>query len=430
LFFQSYFWFEKRRRAVILEPFYHTLFEIMPVPSVIVIAGHIVRANPAALIFLDAQDSSQIVGHALAEFVYPMDLTRSDHRLNRKGPRWENAPAQFRVRTVTGHLKMLLSSSMAVRFEEKDAILISGLDMTAEAEMEEQLRRSEQDFRAFFENMQDVYYRTDADGVITMAGPSVHEVLGFKPEEIVGRRAEEFYPLSTDRDAIKKAILEDGKVSDFPGQIVRKDGRLIDISISSRALYDASGGFLGVEGIYRDVTQRKMLERELQRLATTDPLTNIANRRSFLEQAEQIFKHSQRYFTSFTMLMLDLDFFKGINDQHGHLCGDTVLAKFSQIVGLELRDSDVFGRLGGEEFCILLQQADQEEAMNVAERIRRRIEDSSFESPDCAPVMLTVSIGASTNRRTDERLTKLFERADKALYQAKHTGRNRVLWLY
>ncbi len=415
---------------MISEPFYRTLFEIMPVPSVIVIAGHIVHANPAALGFLDADSGSQIIGHALSEFVYPMDLTRSDHRLNRKSPEWKNAPAQFRVRTVTGHIKMLLSSSMAIRFGDEDAILISGLDMTAEAEMEDQLRRSEQDFRAFFENMQDVYYRTDAHGVMTMIGPSVFEVMGFEPAEVVGKNAEDFYPQSTDRDAIKKAILMEGKVSDFPGQIVRKDGRVVDISISSRALYDESGGFAGVEGIYRDVTQRKMLERELQRLATTDPLTNIANRRSFLEQAEQIFKHSQRYLTSFTMLMLDLDFFKVINDQHGHLCGDTVLAQFSQTVALELRDSDVFGRLGGEEFCILLQQADQEEAMKVAERIRRRIEGCCFEAPDCAPVMLTVSIGVSTNRKTDERLTKLFERADKALYQAKHTGRNRVVWLY
>ena len=128
------------------------------------------------------------------------------------------------------------------------------------------------------------------------------------------------------------------------------------------------------------------------------------------------------------MLMLDLDLFKSINDKYGHLGGDKVLARFAHTVGLELRDSDLFGRLGGEEFCVLLQQANREEALTVAERIRECIQNLSFEDAEGELFSLTVSIGVTTNVDGDERLAKLLERADKALYQAKNSGRNKVVW--
>ncbi|MFZ6750850.1 sensor domain-containing diguanylate cyclase [Undibacterium sp. Ren11W] len=408
--------------------FYRSLFDTMPVAVSIVADGKIVFANPATLSLLAATHSEQVLGHPITEFIHLLDQTRSQTRLNKAGPEWSNTPSQFRLRAANGEMKMLLSSSQSIAYEGRDAILITGMDMTAQAEMAEQLRVSELNFRRLFENMQDVYYRTDAKGVVQMVGPGVRNVLGYEPSEIEGKTAESYYPQAADSDAVKKAIMEDGKVADFPGQMVRKDGRVIDIAITSRAIYDENGAFAGIEGIYRDVTQRKMMERELQRLATTDPLTNIANRRSFLEQAEHIFKSTQRYHDSITLLMLDLDLFKAINDKYGHLGGDKVLTRFAQTVALELRDSDVFGRLGGEEFCVLLQHASKDEAMTVAERIRTRVQELDFEDPDGALFKLTVSIGVTTNFEGDERLAKLLERADKALYTAKHSGRNKVVW--
>ena len=413
---------------MIADTFYRHLFEIMPTIAVIAIDGRIVYANPAAIQFLDGEEATQIIGHTLMEFVHPLDQARAINRLNKQGNAWINAPSQFRLTTARGKLKILLSASVPITYEGQDGVLVTGTDMTEQAEMAEQLRVSEKNFRQLFENMQEVYYRTDAKGIVQMVGPGVRNILGYEPHEIVGKATELFYPQASDRDAIKKALLEEGKVTDFPGQMVRKDGRVIDISINSRALYDDAGAFAGVEGTYRDVTQRKIMERELHRLATTDALTDIANRRSFLEQAEQIFKSSQRYQISFTMLMLDLDLFKAINDKYGHLGGDKVLARFAHTVALELRDSDVFGRLGGEEFCVLLQQANRDEALNVAERIRQRIQELSFKDPAGDLFTLTVSIGVTNNLEGDERLANLLERADKALYQAKHTGRNKVVW--
>ncbi|MFZ6813876.1 sensor domain-containing diguanylate cyclase [Undibacterium sp. Rencai35W] len=404
------------------------LIDIMPVSMVVLTDNQITYANNAAAILLEADNASVLIGRPVSDFVHPLDITRSNNRLHRQGTEWSNAPQQFRLRSVKGNLRMLLVASLTIEFENKSAILLVGMDMTAQSEISEQLRISEQNFRRLFDNMQDVYYRTDAKGVVLMVGPGVRTVLGYEPEEIVGKTAESYYPNVADRDALKQAIVRDGKVSDFGGQMVRKDGRIIDISISSQAIYDEQGAFAGVEGIYRDVTQRKMLERELQRLATIDTLTGIQNRRAFLENAEQLFKSSQRYTTGITLLMLDLDFFKAINDRYGHLGGDNVLIRFAQTVGQELRESDLFGRLGGEEFCILLQQAPREDAMIAAGRIRERVQELVFNAPNGELFSLTVSIGVSTNREDDERLGKLLERADEALYEAKHSGRNRVVW--
>ncbi|MFZ6641265.1 sensor domain-containing diguanylate cyclase [Undibacterium sp. TC4M20W] len=408
---------------------YHTyLFDILPVAVAIVVDGKLVKLNPAVVQLLEASDEQLLLGKSVDEFVHPIDQPRSQGRLKKQGGHWANANSKFRIRTSKGNFRMLLVISNAIEFEGKDAVMISGMDMTEHNEMEEQLRQSEFNFRRLFENMQDVYYRTDVDGIVQKVSPAVTKILGYTPEEIEGKPAAELYPQMGDREAFRKEIMLHGMVSDFPGQMVTKDGRIIDISVNSQALYDDEGNYAGAEGICRDVTQRKLLEREMQRLATTDSLTGIANRRAFLEHAEHIFKSCQRYQTQMTLMMLDLDFFKGINDKYGHQSGDLALINFAEAVKLELRESDLFGRLGGEEFCVLLQQANQPEALLVAERIRAHVQSLLLNSAAGEPFSLTVSIGIAIYRAEDDRLGRLLERADKALYQAKSNGRNRVTW--
>ncbi|MFZ6734263.1 sensor domain-containing diguanylate cyclase [Undibacterium sp. Ji42W] len=408
--------------------YYAYLFDILPVAVAIAVNGKLVKLNPTAVRLLEVSNEQLLLGKSVDEFVHPIDQPRSQGRLRKQGSDWANANSKFRIRTSKGNFRMLLVISKSIVFEGKDAVLISGMDMTEHNEMEEQLRQSEFNFRRLFENMQDVYYRTDVDGIVQKVSPAVTKILGYTPDEIEGKPAAALYPQMGDREAFRKEIMLHGMVNDFPGQMVTKDGRTIDISVNSQALYDDEGNYAGAEGICRDVTQRKMLERELQRLATTDSLTGIANRRAFLEHAEHIFKSCQRYQTQMTLLMLDLDFFKSINDKYGHQSGDLALIRFAEAVKLELRESDLFGRLGGEEFCVLLQQANQPEAMLVAERIRAHVQSLLLNTAAGEPFSLTVSIGIAIYRSEDDRLGRLLERADKALYQAKSKGRNRVTW--
>jgi diguanylate cyclase (GGDEF)-like protein/PAS domain S-box-containing protein len=406
------------------------LLQVLPGAVLITQEGKICFANAAAVALLQAGSAADLVGHQSGEFVHPMDQVRSTNRIQQVAePDQEGRPnksSEFRIRTAKGQLRMVLISSVAIEWQGAPAVLMCGLDMTHQSEIQAQLRESEQNFRRLFENMQDVYYRTDSQGVVLHVGPGVRRVLGYEPHEIEGRTAESYYPQNSDRDAFKAAIMEKGEVSDFPGQMVRRDGSIIDISISSHLLYDHAGNFAGVEGIYRDVTQRKNLERELHRLATTDMLTGMANRRAFLETATAIYERARTHGEPLTLLMLDLDHFKAINDRLGHLEGDRALVEFAHAVRVHLRASDIVGRLGGEEFGVLLPLTSATEAVEVATRILQGVADLELRDETGNPYHITASLGMGAIRTTDRSLRDMLDRADQALYLAKNRGRNQI----
>ena len=408
---------------------HNPLWHMLPVAVMVVRDGVIQHVNQACQVLFEADSAEQMVGHPTTEFVHPVDQQRSSGRNQRVASAPEsgipNKSTEIRIRTCRGQLRMALFTSVAAEVDGLPSVLICGTDMTHQSEIQAQLRESEQHFRRLFENMRDVYYRTNAQGVVLHVGPGVRHVLGYDPQEIVGRTAESYYPQSSDRDAFKAAIQAHGAVSDFPGQMVRKDGRVIDISISSQAVFDDDGNFAGVEGIYRDITQRKNLERELHRMASTDTLTGMANRRVFLERAEAAFQLASTESQPLALLMLDLDHFKQINDHLGHLEGDRVLIAFAQAVQLLLRADDTVGRLGGEEFGVLLPGSGHDGALAIAVRILQHIRDLSLPGPHGQPVQVTTSIGLACQLPTDRSLRDLLDRADQALYQAKRQGRDR-----
>lgn len=406
------------------------LLHILPAAVLVTQDGAIRFANAASVELLEAPSADSLIGRLSGDFVHPIDQVRSSNRIQQVAVPGQagrpNKSSEFRIRTARGNLRMVLISSVATEWDGAPAVLMCGLDMTHQSEIEAQLRESEQNFRRLFDSLQDVYYRTNAQGVVQHVGPGVRRVLGYEPHEIEGRTAESYYPHSSDRDAFKAAIMEHGEVSDFPGQMVRRDGTVIDISISSHALYDHAGNFAGVEGIYRDVTQRKNLERELQRLATTDMLTGIANRRAFLETAESAYAHSCHSGEPLTLLMLDLDHFKAINDRYGHLEGDRALVAFAQAVKSQLRASDAVGRLGGEEFGVLLPLTTLAEGLEAAHRILQGVRALQLNDDTGQAYRITTSLGVGAFRQSDRSLRDMLDRADQALYLAKHRGRDQI----
>lgn len=179
-------------------------------------------------------------------------------------------------------------------------------------------------------------------------------------------------------------------------------------------------------GIGTDITERHELEQELEHQARIDLLTGLNNRRHFLYLAEQELKRAQRYQRRPAMLMLDLDEFKAINDQYGHQAGDDVLRAIGEVLRRALRDSDIAGRLGGEEFAILLPESDGENTFGMADRLRREIAATPIPSEHGGTLYVTTSIGVATSSAENTDLDQLFNQADKALYDAKRGGRNRV----
>ena len=220
--------------------------------------------------------------------------------------------------------------------------------------------------------------------------------------------------------------VQDLEFAELDFRIVRRDGEIRWIAHACKAVHGPNGEFQGRRVSNRDITERKRLEAELRELAITDTLTGLANRRHFLARLEEELARVQRLDALHTaVLMLDLDLFKRVNDEYGHLTGDAVLVHFATLMREELRKIDTGGRVGGEEFAIILAGADLAAAQVFAERLRQKIAGTPLLHQGLT-IAVTVSIGISDLNATDTSADAVLMRADEALYQAKRNGRNRV----
>jgi len=164
---------------------------------------------------------------------------------------------------------------------------------------------------------------------------------------------------------------------------------------------------------------------EVRRLAIIDELTGIFNRRHFFELAEREFKRSKRYQQPLTCLMIDIDHFKKVNDTFGHDCGDAILKLTAATILNSIRENDIFGRYGGEEFALIITDTPPGRVLIVAQRLLNLIRGQCVDSdyPDCS---VTISIGIAYLEKTDQQLSHLLKKADQALYTAKREGRDRL----
>ncbi|MCK9420178.1 MAG: sensor domain-containing diguanylate cyclase [Nitrospirae bacterium] len=172
--------------------------------------------------------------------------------------------------------------------------------------------------------------------------------------------------------------------------------------------------------------QLTVLNKELEQISITDALTKVYNRRYFMERLRQEVKRVCRYGPPVSLLMIDIDYFKKVNDTYGHQAGDTVLAGVAGLINGKLRETDLIARYGGEEFCLLATGTEQPGAQILADRVRKLIEDAEFEH-GAVHIKVTISIGIGTwDASLKEDFEELIHRADTALYRAKAEGRNRV----
>ncbi|NOI67128.1 GGDEF domain-containing protein [Vibrio sp. 99-8-1] len=175
--------------------------------------------------------------------------------------------------------------------------------------------------------------------------------------------------------------------------------------------------------------EKEVIKREaaLNEVAMKDSLTGLSNRRHFMEVMKSEVARCTRYQNNLSLLMLDIDFFKKINDTYGHFSGDVVLKQIAVLLTKELREVDTVARLGGEEFAVLLPETDRQESLLLAERIRCAVDEYSFEDEGNS-IHCTVSIGVSVCSRGNNCFGDLLKEADRALYQAKEQGRNQVCY--
>jgi diguanylate cyclase (GGDEF)-like protein len=165
---------------------------------------------------------------------------------------------------------------------------------------------------------------------------------------------------------------------------------------------------------------------ELEHQAFTDSLTGLANRRNFMDSAEIELARARRFGNTNAVLLLDIDHFKAVNDKYGHKAGDTALEALADTLRNRLREVDIIGRIGGEEFAVLLPETDMKMASQAAERLRQAVEEREITVGNNLPLHLTVSIGIASPAKPSEKIEEILRLADSALYAAKNSGRNCV----
>lgn len=286
--------------------------------------------------------------------------------------------------------------------------------------------RRERDFtRRVVNSLPGIFFLVDEEGQDVLWNTNLETVTGYDGEELASLSLFSLFDANS-RIALRHKLQEafaQGH-AECEAIIVARDGRRIPFHIKGECIeMDGSPHVIGM-GV--DITQRKRLEDELRRLATTDALTGVATRGHFLDSAELEIERTHRYQRPLSVMMLDIDHFKSINDSHGHAAGDMAIQKVVGVLKQLLRGEDLVGRLGGEEFGVLLPETDSARAVIVAERIREQIAALHIVSGE-SRISLTVSIGVTEYQRFDTGIDGLLLRADLALYSAKHGGRNRTV---
>ncbi|MDR3395633.1 MAG: diguanylate cyclase [Parasulfuritortus sp.] len=309
---------------------------------------------------------------------------------------------------------------------------LSASNKRLEAQVHERtlkLAASEARYRSYFNASLVGLAEIAPDGQWVQVNNHLRFMLGYLPQELERMTCFDItHPDDRATQAERFNLMRAGKLEAYllELRLVRKNGLAIQVMFSARAARTLDGALDYVFVVIDDISQRKAMEEELQRKATLDYLTGLANRRHFTDLANKEIGRAERNGSAISFLMFDVDRFKSINDSYGHPVGDTVLENLADHCRDSLRGFDIIGRVGGEEFAVLLPDTQLDGALEIAERLRRSVAGLAMKGAgDVSLPPVTISIGVAM-LHPGEKLEQLFSRADAALYRAKQGGRNRV----
>ena len=367
--------------------------------------GAVLFVNPAAERLL-GRSSARLVG---AQFGFPF------------------APGgAIEIEVVAGGARRVAEMRVvAVEWEGTPALLASLRDVTERKRAEEESLRL---LAAIVEQSRDAIFAFDRESVITAWNRGAQRMLGHAAPEALGQPVMMLVP--SDRAAEERELLRQvlaGESVEYETERVRADRTLVKVSMMISPLCTAGGEVIGASAIARDATERHVMERRLEHLATHDPLTGLLNRRAFETELARAVAFAHRYEIGAVLLMLDIDHFKYINDSNGHAVGDATLRHVSDLLQHRLRETDVLCRLGGDEFALILPGTNPAEARATARALLDELRKDTTIRNGSQVVRVTASVGL-TAIEPGSRLTpeELLAQADIALYDAKEAGRDRI----
>lgn len=359
-----------------------------------------------------------VMGFAIAGMHYTgmaaATFTMDHHVADAHGS--EIHPGILAVAVVSASSILLLLGLLTAFFDRKLATLTAREAMA--------LTQSEERLRALQRSSSDVVAVLDSVGIFTFEGSSASHILGYCPDEMLGRSLLDFVPQDriVDAERFLGLLVETGSKATVELRVRHADGSWREFEVVGKnLLHDPAIGGLVVN--MRDITERKRLMTELEKASETDPLTNTLNRRGFLKLAAREFERMRRNAQPLTTVMVDLDHFKLVNDTYGHAAGDLVLATVADCCRSQIRNIDILSRFGGEEFLILLTDAPVEAAQKMVARLHKAIASSRVPTIK-GEISVTASFGLATVDPNEVDLETAIRLADEALYEAKNSGRN------
>ncbi|BBY57378.1 hypothetical protein MSAR_05140 [Mycolicibacterium sarraceniae] len=295
-------------------------------------------------------------------------------------------------------------------------------DYLAILRLPDELQASHDAFVTIIENLPDVVTRYSREFRCIYANPALGVATGIPAETRFGKTyAETGAPVALDAEfeAAFQRVVDTGEPIEIAFDYAGPSGVRHYLGRATPE-FDHEGRVTSILSVVRDISEVRRLQHQLEQLARTDPLTALLNRRSFTARLGLELDLVQRGQAGLTLLLLDLDNFKDINDRFGHVAGDRVLETVGQVLTEETRPQDVAARLGGDEFCVALINTDADSARDVAQRISRRIRGICGQ--DGRPLGISASVGVAQAEEQDKTAEDLLSRVDVLLYQVKSSG--------
>ena len=439
------------------ERYYRALIENATDGIIVVNADGTIRYQSPSVVRMLGYEPDTLIGTNAFDLIAPDDLARIVEAFMKglETPGFTHR-GEYRFRHFSGEWRHI---EIVSRYLLEDpviaGIIVNGRDITERKQAEESLIENEKQYRLLAERMADVIWVLDVQTMrFKYVSPSVEKLLGYTPEEILELSIDQvILPDSLEHinatlpERIRHFLEGDQTAITDMDEIHQwcKDGSNVLTEVVSTLVLNEKTELEAI-GVARDITRRKQVENELrhanelletahrelqkmfayeQLLARTDGLTGLYNRRYFFELAGREFKASMRYQRPLSIILLDVDGFKQVNDTFGHATGDAILLQIAETATAQIRNVDVLARYGGDEFIVLLPQTHAQEAFHIAERIRNSVAARRVVAEN-SPFIVTLSLGVAEilHSPRDGSVEDTIRRADKALYKVKQNGSN------
>jgi diguanylate cyclase (GGDEF)-like protein/PAS domain S-box-containing protein len=412
-----------------VEHLYSTLAKKSPISVFIVQDGNIQWSNKK-LQESTGYKSDELINMPYSSLVYPDDreLLKNNSIAMLRGE--ISLPFEYRLVTKAGDILWHVGTVTSITHNGKRAILGSQINITQQKKAETDLRQSEERYRTIIDTITDAYYEVDLAGNNTVFNDAYLKLYEYSAQEMQGKN----YRTYADKENAEIAywvfhqVFKTGKpTKKMEWEIITKNGKKKQVELSVNLIHAADGKPIGFRGIISDITDRRKAEETIRHQAFHDSLTGLANRTLFYDRIHMAFNSAKRNKQMVAVILLDLDNFKGINDNKGHRVGDEILKSISDRLSKMVRASDTVARYGGDEFTLIIPSLSSEEnALIVAQKIVK-----AFNEPfhlDDGDVVVTASLGVAMYSLHGQDIDTLMSKADAAMYRAKTMGRNKYCW--